>query len=301
MQLKEMKLDVDLLVDQKQQLAAELEERNQEADILSSRIQDLETQLSDEKEICKRITSKIKKFIRAHSNYTRLQNELKRSQVRLDKLVDDFSFDATQVFGNEEDSNMNIISDVEAAANHLANRLTESKENDSPAKKKFYINMDGEASKSAKFAKRGHVVGGQDISLRNTQDIELNSESTPIKNKRRAIDGPLTNEGKGKRRKDSSKGPTSSDKLNLAVPPTSMAAHATDDFNELIEMEEKTEVKGYLTENGTASDVAGLPLPLPPPPPINKNSYLQYKGGGDEHVDVDVDGPEEELVEVDIV
>ncbi|KAL9255589.1 Zinc finger CCCH domain-containing protein [Drosera capensis] len=49
--IKEMKLDVDLLNDNKQQLEVELKERSQEVDSLSYRIQELESQLSEEKEI----------------------------------------------------------------------------------------------------------------------------------------------------------------------------------------------------------------------------------------------------------
>ncbi|GAB2215013.1 hypothetical protein Droror1_Dr00019386 [Drosera rotundifolia] len=306
-QIKEMKLDVDLLNDNKQQLEVELKESSQEVDSLSFKIQELESQLSEEKEIFKRITSKIKKFIKAHGNYARLQNELKRSQVRLDKLVDDFSFDVTQLLRNEEDTDMNIVGDAENVPNHLADKLAESKDHASPTEKKFYFNMNVEGSKSAKVSKRGHATGHQETSLGNVQDIELNGdmETLAIKSKRRAIDKPLADEGKAKRRKDSLKGPSSLDKMkgihfNLAVPRRSIAAYATDDF-ELFESEEKSEPKedaSRADQNGTASDVVSFPLPPPPPPPINKDNYLQYKGDDEQ---VEVHGQEEDLVEVDIV
>ncbi|KAL9259118.1 Zinc finger CCCH domain-containing protein [Drosera capensis] len=282
-QIKEMKLDVDLLNDNRQQLEVELKERSQEVDSLSYKIQELESQLSEEKEI------------------------FKRSQVRLDKLVDDFSFDVTQLLRNEEVTNRNIVGDAENALNHLADKIAESKDHASPTKKKFYFNMNVEGSKSAKVSKRGHATGHQEMSLGSVQDIELNGdmETLAIKSKRRAIDKPFADEGKAKRRKDSLKGPSSSDKMkgirfNLAVPPRSIAAYATDDF-ELFKSEDKSEPKedaSRADQNRTASDVVSFPLPPPPPPPINKDNYLQYKGDDEQ---VEVDGQEEDLVEVDIV
>ncbi|KAL9264426.1 Zinc finger CCCH domain-containing protein [Drosera capensis] len=289
-QIKEMKLDVDLLNDNKQQLEVELKERSQEVDSLSYRIQELESQLSEEKEIFKRITSRIKKFIKAHSSYTRLQNE---SQARLDKLVDDFSFNITQLVRNEEDTN-NIVGDVGTVTNHLADRLAEPKDQTSPAKKKFYFNMNVEGSKSAKVSKGGHATGHHETSHGNAQDIDVNGdmETLPIKNKKRAIDKILDNEGKAKRRKDFLKGLSSSDKMK--------GIHATDDF-ELFKSEDKSEPKEdafRADQNGIASDVVSFPLPPPLPPPINKDNYLQYKGDDEQ---VEVDGQEEDLVEVDIV
>ncbi|GAB4825134.1 hypothetical protein Ancab_008010 [Ancistrocladus abbreviatus] len=306
-QLKQVKCDVDLLVDQKHQLEVELEERTQEADSLSSRIQDLEAQLSDEKENSRRITSKIRKFIRAHSHYTRLQDDLKRSQVRLDKLVEDLS--SAQLGANEEDSSINIISDGENIINHFVNRFTESKkENASPAKKWSDFNMEVvEGSKSVNMVKTGHLGAGQETSLRTLKRSQLGSrKEAEMINKRKAVERPQSNEGKQKRRKDAFTGALSADMgkgldSNLVVPPTGMAAHAVDEFNDLTEPEEKAEVVeavSTMVQDGVGYEAAGLLVPLPPLPPVSQNNYLQYKGDDGE---VDVDGLEEELVEVDIV
>ncbi|RRT80866.1 hypothetical protein B296_00014162, partial [Ensete ventricosum] len=54
------------------------EQKVDEAHKLSSRIADLESQLSKEQEDCRRTTSKIKKFIKAHGRYMKAQEELKR-------------------------------------------------------------------------------------------------------------------------------------------------------------------------------------------------------------------------------
>ncbi|GMH11037.1 hypothetical protein Nepgr_012878 [Nepenthes gracilis] len=307
-QLKQVKYDVDLLHDQKDQMEVELKEKAVEADNLSSRIQDLEAQLSDEKENCKRISSKIKKFTRAHNRFTRLQDDLKRSQVRLNKLVEDFSFDATKLPASDEDSSINIISDEQTTVNHLADRLA-IKENASPAKKRFQVSMEVvEGLKLANLARGRPGVWNQETSLRNPHDSQLiaNKDAEAV-NKSKAIERPQTNEGKTKRRREAWKGAISSDKVkglesNLAMPPTGMAAHAADELSEMIEAEEKAPVVESFTAvagNGAGYEVPGLqlPLPLPPLPLASQNNYLQYEGD-DEHVDVD--RMEEELVEVDI-
>ncbi|RWW12613.1 hypothetical protein BHE74_00019477 [Ensete ventricosum] len=77
-QLKQLQLDIEMLDDHKSQLVIFLEEKVDEAHKLSSRIADVESQLSKEQEDCRRTTSKIKKFIKAHGRYMKAQEELKR-------------------------------------------------------------------------------------------------------------------------------------------------------------------------------------------------------------------------------
>ncbi|KAA8524581.1 hypothetical protein F0562_011004 [Nyssa sinensis] len=94
-QLRQAQSNIDVLDDRKCQLEIYLEERVQEADSLNPRIQELEMQLCKEKEECKRITSKIKTFIKAYNRYSWIQDELKRSHARLQKLGDQLGSDAT--------------------------------------------------------------------------------------------------------------------------------------------------------------------------------------------------------------
>lgn len=54
------------------------------------------------------------------------------------------------------------------------------------------------------------------------------------------------------------------------APPTSMAAHAVDDFIELMEAEENPEVLGTPTNFGSS-----LPFLLPPLPTMSQNNYFQ--------------------------
>ncbi|XP_010909654.1 zinc finger CCCH domain-containing protein 13 isoform X2 [Elaeis guineensis] len=115
-QLKQIQLDIEMLDDHKSQLEIFLEEKVDEAQKLSSRIEDLESKLNKEQENCKRITLKIKKFIKAHGRYVKAQEELKRSQTRLQKLGDQLSSDTLKTSANEEDSSVNVVSDGEPNA-----------------------------------------------------------------------------------------------------------------------------------------------------------------------------------------
>ncbi|KAH9744640.1 zinc finger CCCH domain-containing protein 13 [Citrus sinensis] len=141
-QLKEVQLDINVLEDRKLQLETNEEEKGQEADILSSRIKELETQLQKEKEESKRIASKIKKFVKAHNRHSQMQDDLKRSQARLQKLGYHLGLDATKVGGNEEDSSINIMSDEETTNYHLVDPQNDKQTIPSPNKKKLHVDRD---------------------------------------------------------------------------------------------------------------------------------------------------------------
>lgn len=65
----------------------------------------------------------------------------------------------------------------------------------------------------------------------------------------------------------------------LLLPPTGLAAHATDEDVEIVEMEEKREMFGNsaaVSGKEAVSNVTKFPfLPPPPPPPISKDAYPQ--------------------------
>ncbi|GMP66924.1 hypothetical protein CsSME_00027083 [Camellia sinensis var. sinensis] len=117
-------------------------------------------QLCQEKEECKRITSKIKKFVKAHNRYSRLQDELKRSHDRLQKLGDHLGSDAARL-GATEDSSINILSDGEPAGNHAMSPPNQLQKNVSPNKKRLQVNVEAaEESKSANLMKgEGTMMG----------------------------------------------------------------------------------------------------------------------------------------------
>ncbi|KAI4319844.1 hypothetical protein MLD38_033396 [Melastoma candidum] len=68
-QLRGLRTDVEMLETWRSELAIYLEEQVREADSLTSKIHKLEDQLYLEEEECRRVNSKIKKFIRAHNRH----------------------------------------------------------------------------------------------------------------------------------------------------------------------------------------------------------------------------------------
>uniref|UniRef100_A0A5B7A322 Putative zinc finger CCCH domain-containing protein 13 isoform X1 n=1 Tax=Davidia involucrata TaxID=16924 RepID=A0A5B7A322_DAVIN len=299
-QLRQAQSNIGMLDDHKCQLEIYLEERAQEADSLNSRIQELEMQLFKEKEECKRITSKMKKFVKAHNRYSRIQDELKRSQARLQKLGDQLGSDATRPGANEEDSSINILSDGETAGNHVMRLQNEVQKNDSTSKKRLQINLEGpEESKLG-------TIRLEKFSRWNTRAWSNSNKEAEIEDNGNSGRRPLANEDKPKRGKNFSANITLADKLKgsetgFLLPSTGMAAHAEDEVVEMIEMQGKFEVAETAStgvEKGAAYEILGLPFPLPPPPPLPQNAYSEYKGDDE---NVNVEGLEEEEVDVDIV
>ncbi|PWA63435.1 zinc finger CCCH domain-containing protein 13 [Artemisia annua] len=114
-QLKQARSEIDRLEDQKEQLQIYLEVSAQKAESLNSKIEELEKQLSMEKEESRRISSKLRKFVKANNRHTRIQDELKRSQARLQRLGEQLGLDAA----NEDDIGIDMLSDEENLGNVL--------------------------------------------------------------------------------------------------------------------------------------------------------------------------------------
>ncbi|XP_041009216.1 zinc finger CCCH domain-containing protein 40-like isoform X2 [Juglans microcarpa x Juglans regia] len=309
-QLKKMQLDINVLENRKLQLGVFLEERVQEADSLTSRIQELQVQLYKEKDECKRITSRMKKFVKAQNRHSRIQDELKRSQVRLQKLGDQLGSDISRNVANEEDS-INIVSDGETGGFPVTTPHNELQNDASSGKKGLCVNRDpSKVPKQADLTKVGHpekTIRSKKLSRWNLQPVQLN-EGNEIKAMNNGNDSTksLANEGKHKRGKTVPASILTAYKMKglestPVVPPTSMAAHVEDEEVE-IELEDRTGVVETATtgiEKGPADEIImGVPFPLPPPPPIRQNSYSLYKGDNE---NVDVDGHEEEIVNVDTI
>ncbi|KAJ8763781.1 hypothetical protein K2173_003563 [Erythroxylum novogranatense] len=284
-QLKDMQSQIDFLERQKSQLKSEVEEKVEEADALTSKIQELESQLLEEKEDCKRITSKIKKFVKAHRRHLQVQDELKRSQVRLQELGDWLGTGNTTTGGNEVDSSINIVSDGENIGNHAINTIYMMHSKSSPIKRTMGIKLHG-AEESA-----------QDPTLSN-----INKE-IDVADNRSSGHQQAGNGGMQKQGKSSFTSIFSTEKLKglgsgHLVPSTSMAAHAQD---ELVDIEEEnmevfeTNFAGIDKEPNTR-ELGSLPCLLPPPP-VRQNTYKQYVGR-EEYLDPE--GLEEEMVDVDI-
>uniref|UniRef100_A0A0D9VCH2 C3H1-type domain-containing protein n=1 Tax=Leersia perrieri TaxID=77586 RepID=A0A0D9VCH2_9ORYZ len=111
-QLKQIRLDMEALRDDKTHLEVILDEKIDEVRHISSKVNDLEAQLRTEKEECHRMTSKMKKFIKAHARFLKAQEEVKRSQARFERLGDLLAVDILKRPTNEEGSSVNVDEDL---------------------------------------------------------------------------------------------------------------------------------------------------------------------------------------------
>ncbi|KAK8481026.1 hypothetical protein V6N11_021483 [Hibiscus sabdariffa] len=87
-QLKEVHLDIDMLINRKHELETFVEEKVQEADTLTSQIEELASQLEKQKEECK------------------------RSQAQLQKSGEQLGLNISRTRGDEENSIINIVKDI---------------------------------------------------------------------------------------------------------------------------------------------------------------------------------------------
>ncbi|KAK4845221.1 hypothetical protein QYF36_002492 [Acer negundo] len=271
--LREVQLDINTLDHRRLQLEICVEEKVQEADILTSRIEELETQLHKEKEDGKRIASKINKFVKAHNRYARIQDDLKRSQARLQKLGYQLGSDASGAAGNEENSSVNIVSDGETTNYHLLGPQTEMQTISSPNKKKLHADRNS-ADVTIPEVNLARSGGHQAES----RQFEKPSRWS-VQPARSNVDTEVEAANNGDKSKVLGSG--------LLLPSTGIAAHAIEQDVEIeVEKFEEVEmVSSGVEKRAIYAAVRMLPFRLPPPP-IPRNAYLQYEGD-DENVDVD--------------
>ncbi|KAL9453608.1 hypothetical protein AB3S75_009255 [Citrus x aurantiifolia] len=281
-ELKEVQLDINVLEDRKLQLETNEEEKGQEADILSSRIKELETQLQKEKEESKRIASKIKKFVKAHNRHAQMQDELKRSQARLQKLGYHLGLDATKVGGNEEDSSINIMSDEETTNYHLVDPQNDKQTIPSPNKKKLHVDRDTtngfvpEANLTKDGGRVAESVHLKEVSRWNQHPTNHGSVADESKLKGKNVSTSwFSAQAKNVRSANA-----------LALPSTGIAAHVNDEEIEVeVEQIEEIDMASAGTGKGATYMAKGLQFRLPPPLPIPRNAYIE-RVGDDENVDV---------------
>ncbi|CAI9772725.1 unnamed protein product [Fraxinus pennsylvanica] len=296
-QLRQMQSDIKKLDNEKQQLEIFLEQKVQEADSLNLEIQELEMQLSKEKEECKRITSKIKKFIKAHSRHLRLQEELKRSQAHLKKLGEQLGSDAAGPSANEDDLNINTISDDETADEPQADA--------SSCKKRTRVHLEPRDNSNRENSTKGDKL--EKLSRFHVRRLQSSNSKEP-KAYGDANNGhkPLAYGEKPRKGVNAPSDTSLPDKSKvsesgLPLPPTGMAAHVVGEDVEVVEMEEKAHMviaAAAGAEPEVKFKIPSLPFLLPPLPLIPQNVYIQYMGDDE---NADIDGLDEEMVEVDIV
>ncbi|XP_004144583.2 zinc finger CCCH domain-containing protein 40 isoform X1 [Cucumis sativus] len=301
-QLNKIQTDIEMAEQRKHQAEVYMDEKIQEVDSLTSRVQELESQLYKERQECRRIKSKIKKFVKAHNRHSRLQDELSRSQVRLQQLGDQLGSDVNKIGANEEDSSINIVSDGEDPGYHASDPFHDLQRDTSASKRKMHDVQDiAENLKRADLDKGNKEAVGR--LRRNSRWNAHPAKSTysKIKMVGNEINDliPTANESRQRRGRTSSS-VSSADKVRgldsgVAVPLTSMAGHAVDEEVD-IDLEINHEEKEP-RENSMEAASGSLPfLPPPPPPPIREFSHSKYEGE-DQNVDVEVVDEEKEYMD----
>ncbi|XP_026392485.1 zinc finger CCCH domain-containing protein 13-like isoform X2 [Papaver somniferum] len=293
LQVKHMQLAIGRLDDHKSQLESHMEERILQSENLATRIEELEAHLIKEQEDCKRITSKVKKFIKAHVRHSRAQEELEKSQAWLQKLGDQLASDASRPSANKEGLSLQICRDGEFNQDDALSPRKELQNHASPFKKRLQSSIGVSKAKQANMKKS--LAGPNRLEKFSQRDRISESEHNPkegdsvnnnsVGSKRHRS---LGMENKSKRRKNDPSSIASLEKAKGVdsghmLPSTSMAAHAVDEFTDTIDMDEKIE-EVDATTNGVdkALEKAYSPLPPPPPPPPRQDVYIHYETEEDE-------------------
>ncbi|KAI5389986.1 zinc finger CCCH domain-containing protein 13 isoform X2 [Lathyrus oleraceus] len=297
-QLKKVHSDIKTLENRKFQLSVYQDESVREVDSLNSRVQELESQLSKENEEYKRITSRIRKFVRMYNHNLELQDELKRSQVRLQRFGDHLFTDISRIGASEEDLTVDIVSNGENTGFPPITKLSLEQNGGSPCRKRLHVERDSVEELKQDKSKVGHLVETERSGKRSRWSL---SAKTNDKDCEEApgngieVTRHLDLEGKYKKGIWNSSNNIHSEKpkeSRIEVPSTSMAAHV---FDEEVDIEHdngadiienaKTE-----NENGVEFHAKGIPHMLIPDS-IPRSNYSQFEG---KRENVDVDGLNEE-------
>ncbi|XP_074567569.1 zinc finger CCCH domain-containing protein 13-like isoform X2 [Curcuma longa] len=310
-QLRQLQLDIEMLDDHKSQLESLLDEKINEAHKLSTRIEDVESQLNKEQEDYKRITSKIKKFIRAHGRYIKAQEELKRSQARLQKIGDQFSSDTLKLNAYEDDPSANIISDgepnadgkISSRSNDLLNMVlfVEKRQFKYPATSKQVENGNSrkrERDFDAPFRSEKLQRSERPAPMSETTIKRIETMKAILKRNTTQLEDYNHKQG----RNTSSIGSLDKGKgseVRHSLPLTGMAAHAVDELLEANEFDEKHEAAETIAVNETDdAERSTKSTYIPPPPPqATQNAYKQYEGDDEE---IDVEKVDSEMLDIDI-
>ncbi|KAH7653007.1 CCCH zinc finger domain-containing protein [Dioscorea alata] len=311
-ELRQIEDAIEKLDEDKTHLERLLEDKGDEADKLLRRIEDLERQLNKEEENCKRITSKIKKFTKVYGRYLKIQEDLKRAEVRFQRFGDQVGLDVSKP-SVTEDSSLNIGSDGEAnRENNINPKNVELPNHASTSKKRTRLHPPySDEAKLGSSRKRERFSTGVSRSEKHaiTEGTGLHSEHNSketdlVKGKvtTKVIYNSVTDDSKQNRGKNSpsiySLDKWKGSDVMHTMPPTSMAAHAVDELTEAIEIEGRPEAleanaviqSGILDNKLTASYIPPIPL-------FTKNAYKQFEGDDEE---VDVEKVDSEMVNENI-
>nr|ACF85245.1 unknown [Zea mays] len=235
-QLKQIRQDMELLRDDKSLLEIILDEKNAEVRKISSRLNDLDLQLRKEKEECHRMTSKIKKFLKAHARFLKAQEELKRSQARFERLGDLLASDILKRGANEEVSSINVDEDPNVPYERSPNAAIAKKRSipystseEAKAVKKRR-ERDSDTTRPDKYRFEGTIAGFEKLSKGTEPTKSLYLKKKLWEDEKDKI-GNFVSSANTDKVKESP--------VKHVLPSTGMAAHALDDLFEAVELEDR--------------------------------------------------------------
>lgn len=299
-ELHDIDADIESLKDRLLHFESLLEERTKDINDLSAKNLELDFKLHKEHEDYKRLNSKLKKFVKLYLRCSRAQEEVKKTQARLQKLVEDLPlYDAQRFPSLGEDSDVNIVSDGEA--NPLVNNITEVHghqmtvvlvKDDSDTEGNFKQKTSRGKSKTLKSSRvdlAENGMGNEDTNAHEEDRLNAHfGRSVVAAEKMGKMGPPYSEEISNKVRNWDS---------NANLPSTGLAAHAEDDIVEndddkqgFADIKPKentwTEALGNLPGNVSLNGRQESMGELPQVPTIALNQYAQYEGD-DEDVDVE--------------
>ncbi|KAF0936025.1 hypothetical protein E2562_038212 [Oryza meyeriana var. granulata] len=277
-QLKQIRLDMETLCDDKTHLEVILDEKIDEVRKISSKVNDLEMLLRREKDECHRMTSKMKKFIKAHARFLKAQEEVKRSQARFERLGDLLASDILKRGANEEGSSVNVDEDP--------NGSYERSPNAAATKKRSIPHSTSEEAKAVKKRRErdSDTMARSDKYRPDGTDFDKASKGTEA-TKSLYLKKKLWEDEKSKLGANVFIDKVKDSPVKHVLPSTGMTAHAIDDINEAVELEDRHEPIDALLENDADDKTRSPIIPLQPLPVV-QNAYEQYEGD-DEEVDVE--------------
>ncbi|KQJ93452.1 zinc finger CCCH domain-containing protein 13 isoform X2 [Brachypodium distachyon] len=279
--LKQIRLDMEALREDKSHLEIVLDEKIDEMRKISSKVNDLDQQLQREKNECHRMTSKMKKFIKAHGRFLKAQEELKRSQARFERLGDLLASDILKRGANEEVSSVHADEDLNGSYERSPNTAVTKKRSipystsdEAKAAKKRRDRDSDTITRSDKYRSEGDATDFDKASKGSEATKSIYLKKRLWEDEKNKLGNVVSSADKVK---DSP--------VKHALPSTGMAAHALYDLNEAIELDDRHETIDALLEND-ADDRTRSPVMPPQPPPVVQNAYEQYEDL-DEEVDVE--------------
>ncbi|XP_012575164.1 zinc finger CCCH domain-containing protein 13-like isoform X2 [Cicer arietinum] len=207
-----------------------------------------------------------------HNQNLELQDELKRSQVRLERFGVQLVSDISRIGANEEDLSVDIVSNGENIGLPPIIKHNLEQNGRSPCRKRLHVEQDSVEELKQVKSKVGHLVETARTSKRTRWNLSAQSNNKGYEEAPdNGIEVTRHQDLEGKKHKKgiwNSSNNIHSEKLKesrIEVPSTSMAAHV---FEEEVEIEHDNgndikETSNTENDNGVVFQVKGTPFMLP--------------------------------------